>query len=189
MLKTTRDRVMEDVCARLNKAYKKYGLNRDLLDVIRHPFSSLSKDGCATALLKCKDDVGNALISFQKSKTNFIMTGHLLDVEVDVGALRAVNHPTSSSNTTPALPGPSTQSNLSSSTDEDGTAQQPTPIALNASSSDQNQEQATMRRRERMGIARTTFETIEAMSGTIPVVGSYVGAGAKVGLAVLKMIQ
>ncbi|KAG9047406.1 hypothetical protein FS837_002302 [Tulasnella sp. UAMH 9824] len=58
-------RVMEDVCARLNKAYKKYGLNRELSDVIRHPFSALSKDGCATALLKCKEDVGKALTSLQ----------------------------------------------------------------------------------------------------------------------------
>lgn len=44
-------------------------------------------------------------------------------------------------------------------------------------------------RRERLDGARTTFETIEAVSGTIPVVGSFVGAGAKVGLAVVKMIQ
>ncbi|KAG8901506.1 hypothetical protein FRC00_006657, partial [Tulasnella sp. 408] len=45
------------------------------------------------------------------------------------------------------------------------------------------------RRREKLEVARTTFETIEAVSGTIPVVGSYVGAGAKVGLAVVKMVK
>ncbi|KAG9047407.1 hypothetical protein FS837_002303 [Tulasnella sp. UAMH 9824] len=181
--------VMEDVCARLNKAYKKYGSNRELSDVIRHPFSSLTKDGCRTALLKCKDDVGKALTSLQ---ANVFATEHPLDVEVDAGAPTpnsASNHPTSSANTKSAPPSPSTQTNLSSSTDEDVLAQQPTPSALNASSSAQNQEQATVRRRERIDVARTTFETIEAISGTIPVVGSYVGAGAKVGLAVVKMIQ
>ncbi|KAG8899863.1 hypothetical protein FRC00_000789 [Tulasnella sp. 408] len=185
-------RVMEDVCARLNKAYKKYGSNRELSDVIRHPFSSLSKDGCATALLKCKDDVGKALTSLQNHLKDDPASEHPLDVQVDGGAHTpnsAPNHPTSSASITPAPPGPSTQPNLSSSTDEDGTAQQRTPSALEASSSDQSQEQATVRRRERMGVARTTFETIEAISGAIPVVGSYVGAGAKVGLAVVKMIQ
>lgn len=69
--------------------------------------------------------------------------------------------------------------------------QQPAAAAAQkASPSDQNQpEQAATRRRERLGVARTTFETIEAISGTIPVVGSYVGAGAKVGLVVVQMIQ
>lgn len=128
----------------------------------------------------------------EKSKTNVFATEHSLDSEVDACAPTpscTPNHPTSSANTASAPTGPSTQSNLLSFTDEDVSSHQPTPRTLNASSSDQHQEQATARRRERMGVARTTFETIEGISGAIPVVGSYVGAGAKVGLAVVKMIQ
>lgn len=50
-------------------------------------------------------------------------------------------------------------------------------------------ENPTERLRERVEVARAAFEVIEAISGTIPVVGSYVGAGAKVGLAVVEMVQ
>lgn len=37
--------------------------------------------------------------------------------------------------------------------------------------------------------ARKTFKTVEAISGTIPGVGSYVGVVAKVGLAFVSMIE
>lgn len=67
---------------------------------------------------------------------------------------------------------------------------QRSPSVAETSSGDHMQpEQTTARRREKLEVTRTTFEAIEAMSGTIPVVGSYVGAGAKVGLAVIKTIQ
>ncbi|KAG9043872.1 hypothetical protein FS837_009040 [Tulasnella sp. UAMH 9824] len=37
--------------------------------------------------------------------------------------------------------------------------------------------------------ARKTFKTVEVLSGTIPIVGNYVGAAAKVGLAVVRMAE
>lgn len=37
--------------------------------------------------------------------------------------------------------------------------------------------------------ARKTFRTVEVISGTIPIVGNYVGAAAKVGLAVVRMAE
>ncbi|KIO18043.1 hypothetical protein M407DRAFT_32286 [Tulasnella calospora MUT 4182] len=40
-----------------------------------------------------------------------------------------------------------------------------------------------------LGIARKTFKTVEIGSGAIPVVGSFVGAAAKVGLAFVEMLQ
>lgn len=38
-------------------------------------------------------------------------------------------------------------------------------------------------------MARRTFQTVEVVSGAIPVVGSYVGGVAKVGLAFVNMIE
>ncbi|KIO15378.1 hypothetical protein M407DRAFT_35059, partial [Tulasnella calospora MUT 4182] len=42
---------------------------------------------------------------------------------------------------------------------------------------------------EALSIARKTFKSVEIGSGAIPVVGSYVGAAAKVGLAFVEMLQ
>lgn len=40
-----------------------------------------------------------------------------------------------------------------------------------------------------LGLAKTTFKTVDAISGTIPVAGSYIGAAAKVGLVVVEMVE
>ncbi|KAG8921159.1 hypothetical protein FRC00_009057, partial [Tulasnella sp. 408] len=44
-------------------------------------------------------------------------------------------------------------------------------------------------RRDALVVARKTFNTVNAFSGMIPVVGSYVGGAASVGLAVVELIQ
>lgn len=38
-------------------------------------------------------------------------------------------------------------------------------------------------------VAKRTFQTVEVVSGAIPVVGSYVGGVARVGLAFVNMIE
>lgn len=42
---------------------------------------------------------------------------------------------------------------------------------------------------EALSIARKTFKSMEMGSGAIPVVGSYIGAAAKVGLAFVETLQ
>ncbi|KAG8967235.1 hypothetical protein FRB90_010899, partial [Tulasnella sp. 427] len=44
-------------------------------------------------------------------------------------------------------------------------------------------------RRDGLTIARKTFKSVDAASGMIPVVGSYVGGAAKVGLSIVELIQ
>lgn len=51
------------------------------------------------------------------------------------------------------------------------------------------QAEATSGRREWLEPARKTLTAIEAISGTIPVVGSFVGAAAKIGLALVSTLQ
>lgn len=64
-LRSTNHRVMEDVYRRLDKIYKKYGTKREFSDKVRHPFASLSKDGCSTALRGCRNDVENAMAALR----------------------------------------------------------------------------------------------------------------------------
>ncbi|KAG8914953.1 hypothetical protein FRC00_009305 [Tulasnella sp. 408] len=56
---------LEDVRVRLQKTYRKYGLSRDISDLIRYPFDSLSKDGGITVLRTCCDDIDKALVSLR----------------------------------------------------------------------------------------------------------------------------
>lgn len=44
-------------------------------------------------------------------------------------------------------------------------------------------------RRNTLDIAKRIFSTVDIISGTIPGVGNYIGAGAKVGLACVGMVQ
>ncbi|KAG8920794.1 hypothetical protein FRC01_000585, partial [Tulasnella sp. 417] len=189
--------VMEDVSARLNKTYRKYGSNRELSDVIKYPFASLSKDGCPTALLKCKNDVAKALTSLRdrledsataSKDSRLIRTSSTngFTVEHSVGS----GYPENDTGTTSVFNAPTTEPILSETPDLTASTQQPTSNEQSALPTDQHQlGEAAARRRERLDIACTTLEAVETISGTIPVVGSYIGAGAKVGLAVVKMIQ
>ncbi|KAG8970161.1 hypothetical protein FRB90_010677, partial [Tulasnella sp. 427] len=43
-------------------------------------------------------------------------------------------------------------------------------------------------REKRLSTAKTTFKVVEALSGALPVVGTYVGAAAKVGSTIVEMI-
>ncbi|KAG8937582.1 hypothetical protein FRC04_010604, partial [Tulasnella sp. 424] len=53
----------------------------------------------------------------------------------------------------------------------------------------EDQAKGTPRRQDWLSGAKTTFNVVEGISGTIPVVGSYVGAAAKVGAAIVEIVQ
>ncbi|KAG8937584.1 hypothetical protein FRC04_010603, partial [Tulasnella sp. 424] len=53
----------------------------------------------------------------------------------------------------------------------------------------EDQAKSTPRRQDWLSGAKTTFNVVEGISGTIPVIGSYVGAAAKVGAAIVEIVQ
>lgn len=129
----------------------------------------------------------------RKLNTKGFAIDHASGAQVDRGPATSNKSPdnsTEDTDTTPPSHGLGTEPNLDSSSDNAISTQQPAPSLQKAPPSDQDQsEQAAGRRRERLDVARTTFETIEKVSGVIPVVGSYIGAGAQVGLAVVNIIE
>lgn len=62
-------------------------------------------------------------------------------------------------------------------------------IAVSTVDSPENEENQNPIRSGVLIGARMTFKTVEAISGTIPGVGNYVGVAAKVGLAFVSMIE
>ncbi|KAG8911387.1 hypothetical protein FRC00_006601, partial [Tulasnella sp. 408] len=65
----------------------------------------------------------------------------------------------------------------------------PTPAEGQLSNARGSQAEATSGRREWLEPARKTLTGIESISGTIPVVGSFVGAAAKIGVALISTLQ
>ncbi|KAG8944651.1 hypothetical protein FRC04_001615, partial [Tulasnella sp. 424] len=60
---------------------------------------------------------------------------------------------------------------------------------LQSASAESLLDQTVERRRERLDALRRSFETVGARWGSIPILGFYVGAGAKVGLVIVRVIQ
>lgn len=65
----------------------------------------------------------------------------------------------------------------------------PTPEVSQVSSVGRGKEKGSSLRGELLNGANKVFKFAEGVSGTLPVVGSYVGAVAKVGLTVVEMVQ
>lgn len=63
------------------------------------------------------------------------------------------------------------------------------PSRTSDSRAPKGQESAGPIHSEALGVARKIFNGVEIVSGSIPVVGSYVGAVAKVGLAFVQTLE
>ncbi|KAG8940191.1 hypothetical protein FRC04_005595, partial [Tulasnella sp. 424] len=159
--------VMKDVGERLKKTYSKYGSNRKFSDVVKYPFAPLSKDGCGAALRGCRNDIDKALAAVRDHLEDNPVTRQANESPADPARNR--NHPTDAdAEPTPVQQPPGNEPNLFARTPEKAISQ--SPSVAEASSVDHTQsEQAIARRRERLEIAQTTFETIEGISGAIPV--------------------
>ncbi|KAG8967206.1 hypothetical protein FRB90_010901, partial [Tulasnella sp. 427] len=164
----------------LKKAAKKYGGKKDFTSLIKNPFASLSKDGCAKILQECRTDVEQALAGFPEAASEPTANGQESPVGSGTIAAQkaAVNPPLPPAELTkpPEIVQPESSATASP-------AQKPstnTPV---------KPEKNKSFRRDGLTIARKTFKSVDAASGMIPVVGSYVGGAAKVGLSIVELIQ
>lgn len=65
----------------------------------------------------------------------------------------------------------------------------PPPSQDEGSAAAGDQVKDSPNRREWLGPVKTMFNAVEGVSGMIPVIGTYVGAAAKVGSTVVEIIQ
>ncbi|KIO30569.1 hypothetical protein M407DRAFT_20295, partial [Tulasnella calospora MUT 4182] len=168
-------RVLEDVHTSLKKASEKYGTKeRGLRDQFKHRVSSFRKSKCLDTLQACLKDISAVLAPLRVSLDEEASRGEFADEgsEVAPEALAV-----------PSMPLPTSSPSPEPLTTPADSQTPPSPLTPN------NQGERHLIRGEALNVARKTFKTMEIASGIIPVVGSYVGAAAKVGLAFVESIQ
>ncbi|KAG8984446.1 hypothetical protein FRB90_005323, partial [Tulasnella sp. 427] len=171
-------RVMEDVKPRLEKASSTYGeRNRALGSTFVHFFKSLNKTRCPEILGRCKHTVEAALASlpppdgWAQPPTS--------------GGPNSLTGPTVNPSNSPSILAPLTSGQQANSTPTAGSTLAPsTPAVQQASPSRLGNDKEKW-----LGSIKTTLEAVEGVSGTIPGIGSYIGAAAKVGKLVVQTIQ
>ncbi|KIO27438.1 hypothetical protein M407DRAFT_23367 [Tulasnella calospora MUT 4182] len=170
---------LDDVCIRLKDASSKPEMKRwKFLQRIKS-LTSNRPSKCTLLLQTCQDDVSKAINAFKdheraKGKCNLYVFANM-----------PVSQQQSSQFVAQELSTGTAEHGLTSehSTSSLLVAQQP----LSNTPKDPKNRSAISDKA--LTIARKTFKTVEIGSGAIPVVGSFVGATAKVGLAFVEMLQ
>ncbi|KIO17486.1 hypothetical protein M407DRAFT_32853, partial [Tulasnella calospora MUT 4182] len=174
---------LDDVRIRLKDASSKPEMKRwKFLQRIKSLTSSRASK-CTLLLQTCQDDASKAMnalnqrLDYERAKEKESMDDLLSPPQVQ---------------SQPNLQ--SVAQELPTSTAEHGLASEHSTPSLLAAEQPLSNAPKDLKNRGPIGdkpltIARKTFKTVEIGSGAIPVVGSFVGAAAKVGLAFVEMLQ
>ncbi|KIO26408.1 hypothetical protein M407DRAFT_24370, partial [Tulasnella calospora MUT 4182] len=187
-------RVLEGVHARLKETSEKYGMReRGFLKGIKYNLSSSYRSKCTDRLQTCREDIEKASTNLRDCLKNTPTSGHTSTGRVEGSGtssvfqsqpaipLVKVDHPPEPSEPSQNLPTTPTQGTIGSQNPPSHPAPLPDPS--------ENRECLSPVRDAALVAARKTFKTVEAVSGALPVVGNFVGAAAKVGLAFVKAIE
>ncbi|KAG9041579.1 hypothetical protein FS837_012054, partial [Tulasnella sp. UAMH 9824] len=172
---------------KLGEASNTYGAEKKRFSrKIKHLFIHEDQDKCTQVLESCRNDIKNALASLP-DRWNLEITavksfssqlGESNPVEGDdpsAGSLGVkIDHAIGS--VPRAITSQSTISVPSSGNNEEPTI---SGDGFNGTST----------RRESFGRLKTTFNVVESIAGTIPVIGTFVGAAAKIGVTIVDIIQ
>ncbi|KAG8951747.1 hypothetical protein FRC04_005768 [Tulasnella sp. 424] len=176
-------RIMRSVQPRLQEASNTYGAKegRFIRNMKKKIFHPMDRSKCTQVLESCRNDVTGALASLpdhwnheaargeehpEAESTSQIKGSTPLvgDVLFAAPAVEEIDDPTPSIPPVVAL-------------------QSPIPVTSPSPDEEQvlpdDQAKGTSNRRDWLSAVKTTFDVVEGVSGTIPVIGSYVGAAAK----------
>ncbi|KAG8982673.1 hypothetical protein FRB90_006638, partial [Tulasnella sp. 427] len=172
-------RVMEDVKPKLEKASRTYGeRNRGLRSTLVHFSKSLNKTRCPNKLGRYKHEV-EAALALLPSPDGWVQQ------PTSGGGSSSLTGPTVKASTTPPTLTPLANVQQATSTPTAGSTPAPSTPAIQQSSP----SVLDYDKGKRLGSIKTTLDLVEGFSGTLPVVGSYVGAAAKVGKLIVQTIQ
>ncbi|KAG9016697.1 hypothetical protein FRB90_002452 [Tulasnella sp. 427] len=170
-------RVLGVVFQKLQEASDRYGAKeRTFGKKIKYFFAYMDRDQCTAVLDGCRNDVENALMRLASSweQTKQAEPFEQLSTAAEVGPVKLTTTTLTPVQTVGALPKPGPI---------------PAPSSNQSTGSQIKPPEPNLKRRERLSTAKKTLTTIQAVAGTIPVVGSYIGAAAQVGLAVVSTLQ
>ncbi|KAG8921582.1 hypothetical protein FRC00_008468, partial [Tulasnella sp. 408] len=182
-------RGLEDVRLRLKDASSKSEMKRwKFLQRIKS-LASNRPSKCTLVLRTCQDDVSKAIDALKEH-----LDSEQAKPEQNVEAasklmLKDQNISMGQSGTGSLIQDPSTTSTADHATTlDDPTTTSGVPEQSLSNTPKYSKDKSTISD-QALAVARKTFKTVEIGSGAIPVVGSYVGAVAKLGLAFVEMLQ
>ncbi|KIO18379.1 hypothetical protein M407DRAFT_31956 [Tulasnella calospora MUT 4182] len=189
MIRTTRElknlveryiQILDDVCLRLKEAASKSEKKRWKFLQRMKSLDSSRPSKCTLLFQTCQDDVSQVINALNEN-VDHEWANEQERVEIPLSSPQAQLHSAAQSQAQ-ELPTGTTEHRLAS---DDST--------LNSKQPESNPLRDSKYRgpisEEALKIARRTLKSVEIGSGAIPVVGSYVGAAAKVGLAFVEMLQ
>ncbi|KAG8967742.1 hypothetical protein FRC05_001921 [Tulasnella sp. 425] len=186
-------RVMRSVQPKLQEASNTYGAKEKEIfsNLGKVIFNPMNRSKCTQVLESCRNDVRNSLASLPHH-WNY-------KPETEEDHLEAAS--TSQNKGSTPLVGDVPSAVPAEEQTDDQTKPAPqvaapqSPIPVTSPSPDEEQAvpddkvKGPSKRRDWLGGVKTTFTIVEGISGTIPVVGTYVGAAAKVGAAIVEIVQ
>ncbi|KAG8982827.1 hypothetical protein FRB90_006520, partial [Tulasnella sp. 427] len=175
-------RVMEGIKPKLEKISNTYGeRDRDLGAAVVHSLKSLNKSRCPNQLARYQHQVEAALASLPPPD------GWIRQPTSAEGQPNPSTEPTITASAPPSLQILAANGQHRSSTPTTGlNPAPPTPAVQQPSPSGLGKGDGLGKW---LGPIKTTLEAVEGVSGALPVVGSYIGAAAKVGKIVVQTIQ
>ncbi|KAG9033065.1 hypothetical protein FS837_002553 [Tulasnella sp. UAMH 9824] len=185
-------RVLKEVSTKLEKVASKYGVRkRGVRERIKYFLSMLRGGRCTQVLETCEDDVSKASTSVRNSIDLADQASAACNSGAERGVSAAVgekDHAASSAKETHETAADHVGQPAAPKTPAPAPISQPRPDAKQPAAVPVNQPKGTGRRKA-LDAASKIFSTVETVSGVIPLVGQYVGAGAKVGLTCVEMAQ
>ncbi|KAG8993343.1 hypothetical protein FRB90_000722, partial [Tulasnella sp. 427] len=173
-------RTMESIRMRLEEAADRHGGNKNSIgNKIKSAFGSSDKKRCAAILEDCRNDFKAAAAALSLPP---------LSVSRAIGILYwAAAHVYVQNDLNQFIP-PHIQA-ISVTVGDKTRIQAAAPIQVQHSTPPTGIPKDAGERGKWLGAMKTTFDVVEGVSGTIPVVGSYVGALARVGKILVQTIQ
>ncbi|KAG9024220.1 hypothetical protein FS837_005444 [Tulasnella sp. UAMH 9824] len=210
--------VMVSVRPKLQKASDTYGAKeRTFRSKAKYLFTYLDRNKCTEVLESCRNEVNDALAALPdhwilENITGEMFGSYYIDddptdtfTRLSFDVVYAEDQPEKSNDSQPQEDTPLTGNDLPATTVEEqidhetdpipqivtseSTVATPNPSQDEGSAVPVDQVDDPPKRREWLGGMKTMFNAVEGISGMIPVIGTYVGAAAKVGGTVVDIIQ
>ncbi|KAG8935564.1 hypothetical protein FRC00_010896 [Tulasnella sp. 408] len=185
-------RVLKEVSTKLEKVASKYGVRkRGVRERVKYFLSMLRGGRCTQVLETCEDEVSKASTSVRNSIDQADQASAVSNNGTERGirvAMGKKDHAAPSAKETHEAGAGCVDQPAAPQTSARAPTSQPRPDAKQPAAAPGNQPKGTGRRMA-LDAATKIFSTVETVSGVIPLVGQYIGAGAKVGLTCVEMAQ
>ncbi|KAG8905457.1 hypothetical protein FRC01_008342, partial [Tulasnella sp. 417] len=185
-------RVLQEVSTKLEKVASKYGTRkRGVRDRIKYYLAMLRGGRCTQVLQTCEDNVSKASTSVRNSIDQGVQGSAVSTGGVEGRPIVPTNEPNGSAPHTRVTQAvTSTPANQSAPPEVPAAVPTLNPLPKQDQRTNLSTEQPKFTgRRKALEIARKIFSSLDMVSGTIPVFGDCIGAGAKVGLTCVEMAE